>query len=164
MSERVKGCNARDGTMRTLEGTTETVKLCSKHVEVLRQLGRTVGIEAQRAVHRGGDLQHELLADAVLEQLLGVDLDHTDECALHGEDALGEDRDGVRGTRQLVALLELRVLLQALLLDARRELVELVGLDLDDLVEDHEHAARNDAQHVAHEAHQLACRCVQTRV
>ena len=49
-----------------------------------------------------------------------------------------------------------RALFEVILLQARRDLLQAVGLDADDLLEDVKHGRRNDLQHAAHKLDKLA--------
>lgn len=141
---------------QTLEGATEAIELGSELVETFEELGDALAGEDHGLVDGVGDLEDEFLADTVFEEFLGVDLDDSDEGLFHGEDSLGEDGDGVRGPGEKVAVVELKVFGDLVLLDLCGELLQLVGLQLDDLVQDQEHAARDNRKHLAHIAHQLS--------
>jgi hypothetical protein len=49
-------------------------------------------LDSACAQPRLGDLLHELLTNAVLQQFFGIELNDAHERSLHGEDALGEHR------------------------------------------------------------------------
>ena len=103
-----------------LEGAAEAVYLAVESVEPLRQLPARLGAELELGVQGGDDLLDELLADAVLEQLLRVERHAADERRLHLQDALRVQRDRVRVLGDLVAQVQLREVLQLLLGQQRR--------------------------------------------
>ena len=71
-------------------------------------------------MERLGDLLRELFANAVLEKLLGVELDDAHERAFHGEDALGEHGHLMGRLGELKPLAELRDVAKLRFVQARR--------------------------------------------
>eukprot|EP00959_Pyramimonas_sp_CCMP1952_P385913 8087947-Pyramimonas_sp.AAC.1 len=88
---------------RTMDVLTHVHTLPKKEVSValktsstaphLAEEGGLGGAEDELHVPNGSDALHQLLADAVLQDLPRVYLDHAHEGALHRQDALREGRD-----------------------------------------------------------------------
>ena len=134
-----------------LERSSKAVDLLGQLVEASVELVvRGARVELQLSVQRFDNLEHELFAYAVLEQLLGVDVDAADLGRLHLQDALGVERYGEGAIGDLVAFVELGVLPQLLLVEQCGHLAQLVCLYVDDLGEQREHRHRYDLQHLAH--------------
>mmetsp|Transcript_33856 Transcript_33856/g.77374 ORF Transcript_33856/g.77374 Transcript_33856/m.77374 type:complete len:255 (+) Transcript_33856:1034-1798(+) len=139
-----------------LERPLEAIELLSKLLQLGLEIGHLSGAEQQNHVQSARNLVDQLLADTILEQLLRVDLDDSNERGLHGEDALCEHRHHVRGLGQSVPLVQLSVVFQQCLLETGGAVLERAGLHLDDGIEDNEHVLRNDLEHSAHVGDKLA--------
>eukprot|EP00760_Papus_ankaliazontas_P000214 PhM_4_TR10036/c0_g1_i1/m.38926 len=143
-----------DVLKRGAHAIEQNAELLQVPVEVLN-CERLLLVEAEGTVQLVRDLVDEFAAHTFLEETLRFDVDDAHQCPLHRQNTIRElgdlaRRHGVAGTH-----VELRDLLDLVLLQLRLALLQHRHLDLHNVLELLEDGHGDHVQHLAHEGHEL---------